>query len=98
MTATSPIVLESAAQQVAEAFSKPPFLYEMAPAVARKILEDAQSAPVSKLAVDEEWITPPDPVGRRPGTRHQAAGRYRRASGHRVHATAEAGSRQCGDP
>ena len=49
MTAPSPIVLEPAAQQVVEAFSKPPFLYEMAPADARKILEEAQSDPVSML-------------------------------------------------
>ena len=63
MTAASPIVLEPAAQQVAEAFSKPPFLYDMAPADARKVLEDAQSAPVSKLPVDDEWITVPAPVG-----------------------------------
>jgi acetyl esterase len=62
MTATS-VVLEPAAQDVAEAFSKPPFLYEMAPADARKILVDAQSAPISKLPVDEEWITVPSQVG-----------------------------------
>ena len=47
MTAASTIVLEPAAQQVADAFSKPPFLYDMSPADARKVLEDAQSAPVS---------------------------------------------------
>src|SRR6516164_1470787 len=63
MTATSPIVLEPAAQQVADTFSKPPFLYDMAPADARKVLEDAQSGPVSKLPVDEEWITVPAQVG-----------------------------------
>ncbi|MFH9826538.1 alpha/beta hydrolase [Streptomyces bobili] len=63
MTAASPVVLEPAAQDVAEAFSKPPFLYEMAPAEARKILTDAQSAPVGKLPVDEEWITIPSEVG-----------------------------------
>src|SRR5260370_22569359 len=63
MTAISPIVLEPAAQQVADAFSKPPFLYEMTPADARKVLEDAQSGPVSKLPVDEEWITVPAQVG-----------------------------------
>lgn len=62
MTATNPIVLEPAAQQVADAFSKPPFLYEMTPASARKVLEDAQSAPVSKLPADEEWITVPSPA------------------------------------
>jgi acetyl esterase len=63
MTAASPIVLEPAAQQVADAFSKPPFLYDMTPADARKVLEDAQSGPVSKLPVDEEWITVPAQVG-----------------------------------
>src|SRR5215472_11672726 len=63
MTTASPIVLEPAAQQVADAFSKPPFLYEMTPADARKVLEDAQSGPVSKLPVDEEWITVPAQVG-----------------------------------
>jgi acetyl esterase/lipase len=63
MTTASPVVLEPAAQQVADAFSKPPFLYEMAPADARKVLDDAQSGPVSKLPVDEEWITVPARVG-----------------------------------
>ena len=63
MTATKPVVLEPAAQQVADAFSKPPFLYDMAPADARKVLEDAQSAPIDKLPVDEEWITVPASVG-----------------------------------
>ena len=63
MTATSPVVLEPAAQQVADAFSRPPFLYEMTPADARKVLQDAQSGPVSKLPVDEEWITVPAQVG-----------------------------------
>ena len=63
MTAASPIVLEPAARQVADAFSKPPLLYDMTPADARKVLEDAQSGPVSKLPIDEEWITVPAQVG-----------------------------------
>jgi acetyl esterase/lipase len=63
MAAASPVVLEPAAQDVAGAFSKPPFLYEMTPTDARKILTDAQSAPVSKLPVDEEWITVPSRAG-----------------------------------
>jgi len=62
MTVTSTIVLEPTAQQVADAFSKPPFLYDMSPADARKVLEDAQSGLVSKLPVDEEWITVPSPA------------------------------------
>ncbi len=63
MTAAKPVVLEPAAQQVADAFSKPPFLYDMAPSAARKVLDDAQSGPVNKLPVDEEWITVPASVG-----------------------------------
>jgi acetyl esterase/lipase len=63
MTAASPIVLEAPAQQVADTFAQPPFIYDMAPADARKVLEDAQAAPVSKLPVDEEWITIPSPAG-----------------------------------
>jgi acetyl esterase len=61
--ATSTIVLEPAAQQVADAFSKPPFLFQMTPADARKVLDDAQAAPIDKLPVDEEWITVPAPAG-----------------------------------
>ena len=57
------VVLEPEAQKVAEAFSKPPFLYEMEPAAARKVLEDAQAAPIEKQPVDEEWITLPSPAG-----------------------------------
>lgn len=63
MAVASPIVLEPAAQQVADAFSRPPFLYEMAPADARKVLADAQSGPVSKPSVEEEWVTVPSPAG-----------------------------------
>src|SRR5215831_13902029 len=63
MTAASPVVLEPAAQQVADASSKPPFVYEKTPADARKVLEDSQSGPVTKLPVDEEWITVPAQVG-----------------------------------
>jgi acetyl esterase/lipase len=63
MTVASPVILEPAAQQVADAFSRPPFLYEMAPADARKVLADAQSGPVSMPPVDEEWITVPSPAG-----------------------------------
>ena len=42
---------------------RPPFLYELEPAQARKVLEDLQSGPIDKLPVDEEWITVPAPVG-----------------------------------
>jgi acetyl esterase len=57
------IVLEPAAQDLADATSKPPFLYEIGPAAARKVLDDLQAAPVDKLPVDEEWIIVPAAVG-----------------------------------
>ena len=57
------IVLEPAAQELADATSKPPFLYELDYRDARKVLEDLQAAPVEKLPVDEEWITVPSPLG-----------------------------------
>jgi acetyl esterase len=55
--------LEHAAQQIAEATSKPPFLYDLGPQGARKVLDDLQAAPVPKPDVDEKWITVPASVG-----------------------------------
>jgi hypothetical protein len=49
----SPIVLEPASQEFVEATSKPPFLYELTPAEARKVLDDVQAAPIDKLPVDD---------------------------------------------
>jgi len=63
MIAQNPVVLESAAQELADATSKPPFLYQLEPAAARKVLDDLQAVPVEKLPVDEEWIMVPSPVG-----------------------------------
>lgn len=54
-----PVVLEPAAQAWVEATAKPPFLYELTPAEARKSLDDVQAAPIDKPAVDERWITVP---------------------------------------
>src|SRR5688572_21474321 len=59
----TPVVLEPASQAFVEATSKPPFLYELTPAEARKILDDVQSAPIDKLAVDDRWVTVPAEVG-----------------------------------
>jgi acetyl esterase/lipase len=50
-------VLEAAAQRFADSTSKPPFLYELGPEGARKVLDDVQAAPVAKLDVDEKWLT-----------------------------------------
>ena len=56
-------VLEPAAQQIADATSQPPFLYDLGPEAARKVLDDIQAAPIAKLDVDENWITVPATVG-----------------------------------
>ncbi|MFC6159982.1 alpha/beta hydrolase [Kribbella jiaozuonensis] len=55
--------LEPAAQEFADATAKPPFLYELGPAGARKVLDDVQAAPIAKLDVSEKWITVPAEVG-----------------------------------
>jgi acetyl esterase len=57
------IVLEPAAQELADATSKPPFVFELGPDGARKVLNDLQAAPVEKLPVDDQWITVPAAVG-----------------------------------
>ncbi|WP_426571303.1 alpha/beta hydrolase [Aquihabitans sp. McL0605] len=57
------IILESAAQQFADATSRPPFLYELEPDAARKVLDDVQAAPIAMADVDEAWIGIPAAVG-----------------------------------
>ena len=58
------VVLEPAAQAIADATSKPPFLYELGPEGARKLLDDLQAAPIDKAEVGEDtWITVPAEVG-----------------------------------
>jgi acetyl esterase len=56
-------VLEPAAQDLADATSKPPFIYELSPDGARKVLDDLQAAPIEKPEVDEKWVTVPAEVG-----------------------------------
>jgi acetyl esterase len=63
MSVKTQVVLEPAAQDLADATSTPPFLYELGYAAARKVLDDLQAAPVDKLPIDEEWITVPAAVG-----------------------------------
>jgi acetyl esterase len=63
MSVQSRIVLEPSAQAIVDATSMPPFLYELEPAAARKVLDDLQAAPVEKLPIEEEWITVPADVG-----------------------------------
>ena len=62
-TTHAPVVLEPESQAFVEATSKPPFLYELPPADARKVLDDVQAAPIEKLPVEDRWITVPAEVG-----------------------------------
>src|SRR3954467_10295288 len=57
------VVLEPASQAFVDATAAPPFLYEMTPDDARKVLDDVQAAPIDKLPVEEQWITVPADVG-----------------------------------
>jgi acetyl esterase/lipase len=63
ITTLAPVVLEPASQAFVEATAAPPFLYELTPDEARKVLDDVQAAPIDKLPVDERWITVPADVG-----------------------------------
>ncbi|WP_433234974.1 alpha/beta hydrolase [Streptosporangium sp. CA-135522] len=57
-------VLEPAAQAFAEATAQPPYLFQLAPEEGRKAVDEVQSGPVDKPAVDEEWVTiPGGPTG-----------------------------------
>ena len=63
ITTRTAVVLEQASQEFVEATSTPPFLYELTPAEARKVLDDVQAKPIDKLPVDERWITVSAEVG-----------------------------------
>ncbi|WP_439659185.1 alpha/beta hydrolase [Lentzea sp. HUAS TT2] len=49
-------VLEPAAAEFAAATAQPPFLFEIAPEEGRKAVDEVQSGPVEKPAVDEQWV------------------------------------------
>jgi acetyl esterase/lipase len=51
------VVLEPAAQDLADATSTPPFIYELSPDVAREVLEDVQRSPIDKPEVEIEDLT-----------------------------------------
>ncbi|HET6547892.1 MAG TPA: alpha/beta hydrolase, partial [Solirubrobacter sp.] len=53
----APVVLEAASEAFVESTAQPPFLYELTPEQARKLLDDVQAAPIDKLPADERWIT-----------------------------------------
>src|ERR671917_586633 len=62
-TTLAPVVLEPASQAFVEATATPPFLYQLTPDEARKVLDDVQAEPIDKLPVDERWITVAADVG-----------------------------------
>jgi acetyl esterase/lipase len=59
----TPVVLEQASQEFVDATAAPPFLYELTPAEARKVLDDVQAAPIDKLDVEDRWLTVTSEVG-----------------------------------
>ncbi|WP_105969016.1 alpha/beta hydrolase [Streptomyces geranii] len=56
-------VLETAAQELADTTSVPPFPHELGPEGARKFLDALQSAPVAGPEVEERWLTVPAGTG-----------------------------------
>lgn len=56
-------ILEQAAQAFADATAKPPYLYELGPDGARKVLDDVQAAPIDKLEVEDTWVDVTADVG-----------------------------------
>jgi acetyl esterase len=63
ITTSRTVVLEPASQEFVDATSTPPFIYELTPDEARKVLDDVQAKPVDKLPVDDRWTTVPADVG-----------------------------------
>jgi acetyl esterase/lipase len=58
-TSTQQVVLEPAAQAFADATASPPFLPELGPVEARKVLDDVQSSATAMPEVDEAWVKVP---------------------------------------
>src|SRR5262245_19912048 len=56
-------ILEPAAQRLADATARPPFVYELGADRARAVLDVLQAAPIAKPDVSEKWITVPADVG-----------------------------------
>src|SRR5262245_42136500 len=59
----APVVLEPASQAFVEATAKPPFLYQLTPAEARKVLDDVQAAPTGTLIAAAHWFPAPAKAG-----------------------------------
>ena len=69
----TPVVLEPAAREFADVTSRPPFVHEMTPDEARRVLDDLQAGPVEKPPVAEEWVTVAAGVGDSAGGNMAAA-------------------------
>ncbi len=63
ITTGTGVVLEQASQEFVDATSTPPFIFELSPDEARKVLDDVQAKPIKKLRVDDRWTTVPAEVG-----------------------------------
>ena len=69
MAVQSRIVLEPSAQGIVDATSTPPFLYELEPAAARKVLDDLQAAPDRQGARSRRSGSPCPPTSATPSVR-----------------------------
>ena len=58
-TTTTPVVLEPAAQEFAEATANPPYLFDLGPIEGRKTVDQVQSSEIEKPEVDIEDTTVP---------------------------------------
>ena len=98
MAVQSRIVLEPSAQGIVDATSMPPFIYELEPAAARKVLDDLQAAPIDKLPDRGGVDHRPRRRRRRSRPHHPARRRRRDTPRHRLHARRRLDPRQRGHP
>ena len=92
ITTHAAVVLEPESQAFVEATSKPPFLYELTPAEARKVLDDVQAASDRQAAGRGPLDHRPGRGRRRARADRPAAGRRRNAAGDPLHARRRLGA------
>jgi hypothetical protein len=78
------LILEPAAQQLADATAGSPFLSELGYPAVRKLLDDLQAGPVQNLPVDEEGVTVPGRDRRCPRANHQTPSLRGEPAGHHL--------------
>jgi acetyl esterase/lipase len=76
ISTTPRVVLEPASQAFVEATSTPPFIYELTPAEARKVLDDVQwiTVPADVGEVRVRIVRPPDVAGKLPAILYMHGG------------------------